>query len=81
MQFKGMHRFVPVYCRMLGAKVVEMPVHHRPRLAGVAKYGVLNRGLSGLLDCLAMRWMLKRYRNPSVEGVLEAGKRCSDNRG
>ena len=33
---------------------------------GVAKYGILNRGLVGLFDCFAMRWMLKRYRNPGV---------------
>lgn len=62
LQFKGMHRFMPVYARMLGAKIVEQPVHHRPRVAGVAKYGVLNRGLVGLIDCFAMRWMLRRHR-------------------
>ncbi len=66
LQFKGMHRFMPFYARMLGAKVIEMPVSHRPRLAGVAKYGVLNRGWAGLLDLLAVRWMAKRYRDPKV---------------
>lgn len=63
LQFKGMHRFIPIYSRMLGARIVEMPVNHRPRVAGVAKYGVLNRGLVGLIDCFAMRWMLKRHRD------------------
>jgi dolichol-phosphate mannosyltransferase len=63
LQFKGMHRFMPVYARMLGARVVERPVHHRPRVAGVAKYGVLNRGFVGLIDCFAMRWMIRRHRN------------------
>lgn len=66
LMFKGMHRFMPVYARMLGARIVEMPVNHRPRTAGVAKYGVLNRGFVGFFDCLAMRWMLRRYRNTSV---------------
>ena len=63
LMFKGMHRFMPIYARMLGARIVEMPVHHRPRVAGVAKYGVLNRGFVGLIDCFAMRWMLKRHRS------------------
>jgi hypothetical protein len=71
LMFKGMHRFMPVYARMLGARIVEMPVHHRPRVAGVAKYGVLNRGFVGLIDCFAMRWMLKRHRSTSVS-VIEA---------
>ena len=43
LQYKGMHRFIPVYSRMLGYRVVEMPVHHRPRTAGQAKYGIWNR--------------------------------------
>lgn len=73
LQFKGMHRFMPVYAAMLGARVLEQPVNHRPRAAGEAKYGMLNRGPSGLLDCLAMRWMLRRYRDPAaIAPSLEA---------
>jgi dolichol-phosphate mannosyltransferase len=66
--FRGMHRFMPVYARMLGARVIEMPVNHRPRMAGTTKYGlgVFSRAWPGLVDCLAMRWMLKRYRSGSV---------------
>jgi glycosyltransferase involved in cell wall biosynthesis len=67
--YKGMHRFIPFYARMLGAKVVEVPVKHRPRQAGTAKYGVWNRALSGLMDCLAVRWMRKRYRDTSARPV------------
>lgn len=65
LMFKGMHRFMPVYARMLGARIVEMPVCHRPRVAGATKYGlgILNRGIAGFFDALAVRWMLKRYRD------------------
>ena len=66
LQYRGMHRFLPAYARLLGARVVEMPVHHRPRHAGTAKYGMLNRGLVGLIDCFAVRWMSRRYREPAV---------------
>ena len=66
LQFKGMHRYLPVYARMIGARVIERPVRHRPRVAGTATYGILNRGPSALVDCLAMRWMLRRYRDPGA---------------
>lgn len=64
LQFKGMHRFIPVTAVHLGYKVVEMPVHHRPRIAGETKYGfgIWQRALPGLIDCFAVRWMSKRRR-------------------
>ena len=67
LQFRGMHRFLPVYARMLGAKVVEIPVDHRSRCHGTTKYGMLNRGPSGLIDCLAVRWMRSRLRPVKYE--------------
>ena len=60
LEFRGMHRFIPFTARQLGYTVVEMPVHHRPRMAGRTKYGVGNRAWSGFVDCLAVRWMWKR---------------------
>ncbi len=44
-------------------------MRHRPRVAGRAKYGVWNRALPGLVDCLAVRWMRSRRR------VVEAAER------
>lgn len=72
MQFKGMHRFVPVYVRMIGGKIVEHHANHRPRTAGVTKYGVLNRAFAGLLDCFAMRWMINRHRSTQARLVTPA---------
>jgi len=69
LQFKGMHRFLPLYARMLGARVTEAPVGHRPRQAGVTKYGISNRGLSGLIDCFALWWMGRRLRSTACELV------------
>jgi dolichol-phosphate mannosyltransferase len=68
LQYRGMHRFLPAYANMLGARVVERPVNHRARHSGEAKYGlgILSRGPAGLIDCFAVRWMTKRYRNPAV---------------
>ena len=58
--YTGMHRFLPTLFRLEGFRVVEIPVNHRPRTAGTAKYGVRNRAIRGLRDTFAIRWMLKR---------------------
>ncbi|MCI0362914.1 MAG: glycosyltransferase family 2 protein [Phycisphaerales bacterium] len=62
MEYRGMHRYIPVTARHLRFSVVEMSVNHRPRTAGNTKYGIWNRALPGLYDCLSVRWMLKRRR-------------------
>jgi dolichol-phosphate mannosyltransferase len=73
LQYKGMHRFIPVMARHLGFVVVEMPVQHRPRIAGETKYGfgIMQRALPGLHDLFAVRWMRSRRR--PVESVEERG--------
>jgi dolichol-phosphate mannosyltransferase len=58
--YRGLHRFLPTLLRMEGARVIELPVSHRPRRAGVSKYGIGNRLFVGLADLLAVRWMQKR---------------------
>ena len=60
-RFKGMHRFLPTLMRMQGARVAEVPVHHRARAAGVSKYGTLDRALAGVHDLLGVRWLLRRH--------------------
>ncbi len=67
-RFHGMHRFMATLVRGLGGKVVERDVNHRPRAAGVAKYGIGNRALRGLRDCFAVRWLLARMLRHEVAG-------------
>ena len=76
LQFRGMHRFIPVYIRIVGGEVLEMPANHRPRVAGQTKYGlgVLNRGIVGFFDLLSVRWMSKRYRNPAAEELCQQSR-------
>ncbi|HEX5759780.1 MAG TPA: glycosyltransferase family 2 protein [Thermoanaerobaculia bacterium] len=59
--FAGMHRFLPTLLRMEGARIEEVPVRHRPRRYGRAKYGIGNRLWRGLADLLAVRWMQSRW--------------------
>jgi len=58
--FDGMHRFLPTLARMEGFRVLEVPVRHRPRVRGKAKYGVWNRVFRALRDTFAVRWMRSR---------------------
>ena len=41
-----------------------MPVNHRPRLAGVSKYGIWNRLGRGVVDLFAVAWYQKRQIPP-----------------
>jgi glycosyltransferase involved in cell wall biosynthesis len=68
--FTGLHRFLPTLCRMHGARVKEVPVAHRPRLSGRSHYGIGNRAWRGLMDTLAVRWMLKRALHYTIEKTV-----------
>lgn len=59
--FTGMHRFLPTLVRWNGARLAEIPVNHRPRLHGTAKYGIGNRLFRALADLMAVRWMRTRW--------------------
>ncbi|MEM9560742.1 MAG: glycosyltransferase family 2 protein [Planctomycetota bacterium] len=77
LEFKGIHRFIPVTARHLGYTVVEMPVNHRERHAGETKYGsmgITKRAIPGLLDCFAVRWMASR-RRPTAWSEATPGSR------
>jgi len=65
--FHGMHRFLPKLVGMRGYRIMEIPVGHRPRRYGTAKYGIGNRMWVGLLDTLGVRWLEARYRAPQVQ--------------
>lgn len=58
--WRGAHRFLPTLLRLEGARVVELPVGHRPRRHGRSKYGVLDRLFVGIADVLAVRWLQAR---------------------
>jgi glycosyltransferase involved in cell wall biosynthesis len=58
--FRGMHRFLPTLLRIEGARVIEIPVSHRPRRHGRSKYGIKNRLFVGVVDVFAVRWMQRR---------------------
>jgi glycosyltransferase involved in cell wall biosynthesis len=58
--YRGFHRFIPTLLKMRGYRVLEVPVHHRPRRFGRSKYGVWNRAFIAFADLLVVRWMKSR---------------------
>jgi dolichol-phosphate mannosyltransferase len=62
--FGEMHRFIPVYTTMHGARICEMIVRHHPRTAGKSKYGY-GRIVKVLLDLVLVR-MLQKYRTKPI---------------
>lgn len=70
--FNGMHRFLPTLLRMEGARVTEVPVHHRPRLHGQPKYGIHNRLWRGIADLFGVRWLQKRWVDRNLCEEIDA---------
>lgn len=58
--FNGMHRFFPILMGACGWRVAQVEVAHRPREAGVSKYGTFDRLAKSLPDLFAVRWMNRR---------------------
>ncbi len=69
--FEGMHRFLPTLLKLEGARVVEIPVNHRPRATGANKYGIGNRLFAGLRDLFAVRWMQSRSVKYNIKEEIE----------
>ncbi|MBN2270962.1 MAG: glycosyltransferase family 2 protein [Sedimentisphaerales bacterium] len=51
-----MHRFIPAHASWSGAKIAEMVVNHRPRVAGRPKYG-LARTWKVILDLITVKFL------------------------
>ncbi|MDO9546227.1 MAG: glycosyltransferase family 2 protein [Pelolinea sp.] len=58
-----MHRFIPVYANSVGAKIVEVKVHHYARKFGQAKYG-LERTFKVILDLITVKFLTSYSSKP-----------------
>jgi len=70
--FVGAHRFLAGICEIRGARIAQIPVHHRPRRHGVSKYGVGNRLVRGLRDLIGVRWLRSRLVQFRIVEVVHA---------
>jgi glycosyltransferase involved in cell wall biosynthesis len=71
-----MHRFIPAIAADLGARVDEIVVNHRPRIAGTSKYGI-SRVVRVVLDLLTVKFLSVYSTRPihifGVWGVILGG--------
>jgi glycosyltransferase involved in cell wall biosynthesis len=58
-----MHRFIPAYAGLVGAKMIEIPVRHHARKYGEAKYG-LERTIKVILDLFTVKFLLSYANKP-----------------
>jgi len=58
-----LHRFIPEMVSFAGFKMAEVPVNHRPRVAGQAKYGI-SRTFRVLVDLFTILFLRKYSDRP-----------------
>jgi dolichol-phosphate mannosyltransferase len=58
--FRGMHRFLGPLLLREGARVVQVPVSHRPRTHGRSHYNLWNRSLRVVIDLVGVTWLMRR---------------------
>lgn len=58
-----MHRFIPIYVTWAGARLLEVPVRHHPRVRGKTKYGLM-RIPKVLLDLTTLKFLRDFYVTP-----------------
>lgn len=75
---RTMYSFLPAFAVSAGFTVRELPVAHRPRRAGVSKYGFRAMAVLPLLDLLALCWLLRRivrqkHPAPALDRKIPSG--------
>ena len=63
---RTLYSFIPAFAVGAGFRVVECPVAHRARIAGVSKYGLLIMLWRPFVDMIAVGWLMRR-RLPPVQ--------------
>ena len=70
--FDGWHRYLPALVLREGFLVVHVDVVDRQRRHGKSNYGIIDRGLRGILDLIGVWWLRRRRKVvPKVNEVQE----------
>jgi glycosyltransferase involved in cell wall biosynthesis len=71
-----MHRYIPVLAQQYGARLVQLPVRHHPRIAGQTKYN-LSRTFRVLLDLITVKFLHHYLTRPmhvmGLGGLISMG--------
>ena len=60
--FDGWHRYLPALVLREGFKTTHIDVVDRERVHGHSNYGILDRGLRGILDLYGVWWLRRRRK-------------------
>jgi glycosyltransferase involved in cell wall biosynthesis len=68
--FDGWHRYLPALVIREGYEVAHFDVVDRKRGHGTSKYGIIDRGLVGILDLAGVWWLRRRMKRiPEVTEI------------
>lgn len=68
--FDGWHRYLPALVLREGLQVAHVDVVDRQRQHGVSNYGIVDRGLAGVLDLFGVWWLRRRRKRvPEITEV------------
>jgi dolichol-phosphate mannosyltransferase len=67
--FNGLHRFIPALMQAYGVPLINHPVTHRARIAGVSKYTNWNRALRGIRDMMGVLWLQARIHQTTPNEI------------
>ncbi len=70
--FAGGHRFFGPLLLREGARIVQVPVTHRPRVRGKSHYHFGNRSIRVVVDLLGVAWLLRRPVRYEVASGFQA---------
>lgn len=76
--FDHMHRYLPALFMRSGVALREIAVNHRPRVEGSSHYGIIDRGLVGLVDLLGVAWLQRRGARPVIEPMTDPDVEASN---
>ena len=62
--FDHMHRFIPALVKRASGKIISVNVNHRARKYGKSKYSNWRRFRVGIIDLLAVIWLIRRSPFP-----------------
>ncbi len=71
--FRGMHRFFGPLLTRDGCKIVQVPVHDRPRPHGRSHYNLLNRSIHVVIDLFGVYWLMRRPVEYQVTEIWSSG--------
>jgi glycosyltransferase involved in cell wall biosynthesis len=65
--FHGVHRFWGPLLLREGSRIIQVPVHHRPRVHGRSHYNLWNRSVAVLVDLFGVAWLMRRQLHYEVD--------------